>query len=72
MKKKKNYKSNYISELDLINLLLFEIGILEKKLNKENLTEKEKIFDNFIVSPSFVLKTMVKASYRKESGKNHV
>lgn len=72
MKNKETYKDDYIFADDIINLLLFENNILQKKIKKENLTQREQIFDNFIVSPSLILNHMIKLSNRRDSDKNHV
>lgn len=72
MKNKKTYKNDYINIDDIINLLLLENNILQKKIKKEKLTQKEQIFDNFIVSPSLILNHMIKLSNRRDSDKNHV
>lgn len=72
MKNKKTYKVNYINTDDVINLLLFENNILQKKIKKEKLTQKEQIFDNFIVSPSLILNDMIKLSNRRDSDNIHV
>lgn len=71
MKNEKTYKDDYINSSDIINLLLFENNILQKKIKNEKLTPREQFFDNFILSPSFVL-NMIKLSNRKDSDKNHV
>lgn len=72
MKNEKTYKDDYINSSDIINLLLFENNILQKKIKKEKLTQREQIFDNFIISPSLVLNHMIKLSNRRDSDKNHV
>lgn len=71
MKNEKTYKDDYINSYDIINLLLFENNILQKKIKKEKLTQREQIFDNFIISPSLVIH-MLKLSNRRDSDKNHV
>lgn len=72
MKNKKIINDNYISSYDIINLLLFENVVLQKKINNENLTPKEQLFDSFIVSPSFMLRQLIKIVNRKESDNNRV
>lgn len=72
MKNKKIINDDYISSYDIINLLLFENSVLQKKFNKENLTPKEQLFDSFIVSPSFLLRQLIKIANRKESDNNRV
>lgn len=62
MKNKKTYKDVHIITDDVINLLLFENTILQKKINNQNLTSKEKIFDTYIVSPSMILRDIIKRS----------
>lgn len=66
MKNKKTFKDDYISSDDIINMLLFENSILQKKINNENLTPKEKVFDTFIVSPSSILRDIIKRSKLQE------
>lgn len=72
MKNKETYKDYYIYTDDIINLLLFENNILQKKIKKEKLTQREQIFDNLIVSPSLILNHMIKLSNRRDSDKNYV
>lgn len=72
MKNKKIINDDYISSDDIINLLLFENSVLQKKINNENLTQKEQFFDSFIVSPSFLLRNIIKRVNRKESDNNRV
>lgn len=67
MKNKKIINYDYIISYDIINLLLFENSVLQKKINNENLTPKEQLFDSFIVSPSFMLRQLIKIVNRKES-----
>lgn len=62
MENKKTYEDDYISSDDIINLLLFENTILQKKINKENLTPEEKHFDTFMFSPSLILRDIIKRS----------
>lgn len=64
MKNKNTYKDDYIDTDDILNLLLFENTILQKKINNQNLTSKEKIFDTYIVSPSMILRDIIKRSKR--------
>lgn len=66
MKNKKNINDDFISSFDIINLLLFENTILQKKINKKNLTSKEQFFDSYIVSPSTILNDIIKRTNRKE------
>ena len=66
MKNKKTYESNYITSDDIINLLLFENTVLQKKINNQDLTPKEKVFDSFIVSPSSILRDIIKSSKLQE------
>lgn len=66
MKNKKTFKDDYISSDDIINLLLFENSILQKKIKNQDLTSKEKVFDTFIVSPSFILRDIIKRSKLQE------
>lgn len=66
MKNKKNINDDFISSDDIINLLLFENTILQKKIKNQNLTSKEQFFDSFIVSPSFILRDIIKIINRKE------
>ena len=72
MKNKKIDKYDFINSDDIIDLLLFEINILQKKINNENLTPKEKLFDSYIVSPSSVIRDLIKNSKINESGDIHV
>lgn len=72
MKNKKIIKDDFISSSDIISLLLYENTILQKKINNQNLTSKEQFFDSFFVSPSFMLKRIIKILDRKESGNNRV
>ena len=72
MKNKKTYKYDYINTDDIMNLLLFENSVLQKKINNENLTAKEQFFDSFVVSPSLILNHLIKLSNRRDSDKNHV
>lgn len=39
---------------ELINLLEYELKINEKKINKEDLTQDEYIFDTYFVKPSTI------------------
>ena len=64
MKNKKTYKDDHIDSDDIINLLLYENTILQKKINNQNLTSKEKAFDTLIVSPSMILRDIIKRSKR--------
>ena len=66
MKNKKIYEDDYISSDDIINLLLFENTVLQKKINNQDLTSKEKVFDSFIVSPSSILRDIIKRSKLQE------
>lgn len=66
MKNKKTYEDDYISSDDIINLLLFENTVLQKKINNQDLTPKEKVFDGFIVSPSSILRDIIKRSKLQE------
>lgn len=66
MKNKKIYEDDYISSDDIINLLLFENTVLQKKINNQDLTPKEKVFDTFIISPSFILRDIIKRSKLQE------
>lgn len=66
MKNKKTYEDDYISADDIINLLLFENIVLQKKINNQDLTSKEKVFDSFIVSPSSILRDIIKRSKLQE------
>lgn len=66
MKNKKIINDDFISSDDIINLLLFENTILQKKIKNQNLTSKEKFFDSFIVSPSFILRDIINRINRKE------
>lgn len=66
MKNKKIYEDDYISSDDIINLLLFENTVLQKKINNQHLTPKEKVFDSFIVSPSSILRDIIKSSKLQE------
>lgn len=66
MKNKKTFKDDYISSDDIINLLLFENSILQKKIKNQDLTSKEKVFDTFIVSPSSILRDIIKRSKLQE------
>lgn len=66
MKNKKTFKDNYISSDDIINVLLVENSILQKKINNQDLTPKEKFFDSFIVSPSSILRDIIKRSKLQE------
>lgn len=72
MKNKKIINDDFISSCDIISLLLFENTILQKKINNQNLTPKEQFYDTFFVSPSFMLKRIIKSLNRKESGNNRV
>lgn len=72
MKNKKINIEDFLSSSDIISLLLFENSVLQKKINNENLTPKEQIFDNFIFSPSSILRHMIKLSNRKDSDNHHV
>ena len=72
MKNKKINNHDFVSDYDIIDLLLFEINILQKKLNNQNLTPKEKAFDSFIVSPSSIIRDIIKNSKKEESGDIHV
>lgn len=51
---------------DVISLLLFENGILRKKLNNIKLTNTEEIVDNFLVPPSLIIRDLYKNINRKE------
>lgn len=44
----------------LIDSLLLENTILQKKLNGVELSKNEFIFDTFMVSPSFLIKQLMK------------
>lgn len=66
MKNKKIHEDDYISSDDIINLLLYENTVLQKKINNQDLTPKEKVFDSFIVSPSSILRDIIKRSKLQE------
>lgn len=72
MKNKKYNECDSIIYYDIIDLLLFENNVLQKKINNQNLTPKEKAFDSFIVSPSSIIRDIIKNSKHKESGDIHV
>lgn len=73
MKNKKINNDDFLINFnDIISLLLFENSVLQKKINNENLTPKEQVFDSFIVSPSSILRDMIKLSNRRDSDKNRV
>ncbi len=61
MKNKKNCKNDLIIDCEIINLLLFENIVLQKKINNQKLTQRELIFDNFVVSPSLILREILKS-----------
>lgn len=52
-------KKDFITLDDIIFILLYENIILQKKINNQKLTQKELIFDNFIVSPSLILREIL-------------
>lgn len=54
---------------DLIDLLIFENIVLQKKINNQKLTQREQIFDNFVVSPSLILRELLELLKREESVK---
>ena len=60
----KNEK-DYVFLEDIISLLLFENDILRKKLNNIKLSSAEIIFDNYIISPSYLVKNMLSNESRK-------
>lgn len=66
MKNKKTYKDDYVNSDDIINMLLFENSILQKNINNQDLTPKEKVFDTFIISPSSILRDIIKRSKLQE------
>lgn len=54
---------------DIIDLLIFENIVLQKKINNQKLTQREQIFDNFVVSPSLILRELLELLKREESVK---
>lgn len=70
MKTKKTTKGkDFIIFDDIIDLLIFENIVLQKKINNQKLTQREQIFDNFVVSPSLILRVLLELLKRKESVK---
>lgn len=62
-------KTDFIIFDDIINLLIFENIVLQKKINNQKLTQREQIFDNFVVSPSLILRELLELLKREESVK---
>lgn len=62
-------KTDFIIFDDIINLLIFENIVLQKKINNQKLTQRELIFDNFVVSPSLILRDLLELLKREESVK---
>lgn len=62
-------KTNFIIFDDIIDLLIFENIVLQKKINNQKLTQREQIFDNFVVSPSLILRELLELLKREESVK---
>lgn len=54
---------------DIIDLLIFENIVLQKKINNQKLNQREQIFDNFVVSPSLILRELLELLKREESVK---
>lgn len=66
MKNKKNYEYDFIISYQIVQLLLFENSVLQKKINNQDLTPKEKVFDSFTVSPSTIIRDIIKRSKLQE------
>lgn len=62
-------KTDFIIFDDIIDLLIFENIVLQKKINNEKLTQREQMFDNFVVSPSLILRELLELLKREESVK---
>jgi hypothetical protein len=62
-------KTDFIIFDDIIDLLIFENIVLQKKINNQKLTQREQIFDNFVVSPSLILRELLELLKREESVK---
>lgn len=60
-------KTDFIIFDDIIDLLIFENIVLQKKINNQKLTQRELIFDNFVVSPSLILRELLELLKREES-----
>lgn len=62
-------KTDFIIFDHIIDLLIFENIVLQKKINNQKLTQREQIFDNFVVSPSLILRELLELLKREESVK---
>lgn len=62
-------KTDFIIFDYIIDLLIFENIVLQKKINNQKLTQREQIFDNFVVSPSLILRELLELLKREESVK---
>lgn len=62
-------KTDFIIFDDIIDLLIFENIVLQKKIHNQKLTQREQIFDNFVESPSLILRELLELLKREESVK---
>lgn len=71
MKKTNISKSELLDSCDIeysiINSLMYENKILNKKLKKQKLTSDEEFFDKFIISPSSILRIIERKKRNYES-----